>query len=286
MSVTRYFYKKLEDGSMSETPTHLGAKAEYVTIQPAEGEELLNAQSEFERMWQMDTQLENKIDTEITDRKNAITEEATARQNADATLQTNINAEAEARAAAIKAEQEARDEEDGKILEALATEITDRQTAINNAIRTLDEDLQGQIDTNKANINTNTSNININATAISNNTTAIAKNTSSIEALKEVLLYTSDAEASVITEDTVLNLSEASYSYILIYCEYNGKRMPVYQVLADGASSEVIYHSLTEDGICYIGMNMLVSENTLAISNIINSNDTAEFKILNIYGCV
>lgn len=271
MSVTRYFYKKLEDGSMSETPTHLGAKAEYVTIKPAEGEELLNAQSEFQRMWQMDTYLENKIDTEITDRKNAITEEATARQNADNTLQDNINAEAEAR-----------DEEDGKILEALATEIADRQTAI----RTLDEDLQGQIDTNKANINTNTSNININATAISNNTAAIAKNTSSIETLKEVLLYASDAETSVITEDTVLNLSEASYTYILIYCEYNGKRMPVYQVLADGASSEVVYHSLTEDGICYIGMNMLVSENTLAISNIINSNDTAEFKILNIYGCV
>ena len=87
MSVTRYFYKKLEDGSMSETPTHLGAKAEYVTIQPAEGEELLNAQSEFERMWQMDTHLENKIDTEITDRKNAITEEATTRQNAAATLE-------------------------------------------------------------------------------------------------------------------------------------------------------------------------------------------------------
>ena len=82
MSVTRYFYKKLEDGSMSKTPTHLGAKAEYVTIRPAEGEELLNAQSEFQRMWQMDTYLENKIDTEITDRKNAITEEVTARQTA------------------------------------------------------------------------------------------------------------------------------------------------------------------------------------------------------------
>ena len=297
MSVTRYFYKKLEDGSMSETPTHLGAKAEYVTIKPAEGEELLNAQSEFQRMWQMDTYLENKINTEITDRKNAITEEATARQNADATLQTNINAEAEARAAAVKAEQEAREaavtaEQEAReadindVLQALATEVTDRQTAINSAIRILDEDLQEQIDTNKANINTNTSNININATAISNNTTAIAKNASSIEALKEVLLYTSDTEVSVITEDTVLNLSEASYTYILIYCEYNGKRMPVYQVLADGASSEVIYHSLTEDGVCYIGMNMLVSENTLAISNIINSNDTAEFKILNIYGCV
>ena len=82
MSVTRYFYEKLEDGSMSETPTHLGAKAEYVTIKPAEGEELLNAQSEFQRMWQMDTYLENKIDTEITDRKNAIAKEVTDRNDA------------------------------------------------------------------------------------------------------------------------------------------------------------------------------------------------------------
>lgn len=267
MSVTRYFYKKLEDGSMSETPTHLGAKAEYVTIQPAEGEELLNAQSEFQRMWQMDTYLENKIDTEITDRKNAITEEATARQNADNTLQANINTEAEAREAAVKAEreareaaitaeQEAREKDINDVLLALATEVTDRDNAISEAIEELN--LPNQLD-------------------------GLADD---ITALEEKLLYTAGADAVAITEDTVLNLSEETYKYILIYCEYNGKRMPIYQVLADGASSEVIYHSLTEDGVCYIGMNMLVSENTLAISNIINSNDTAEFKILNIYGCV
>jgi hypothetical protein len=107
-----------------------------------------------------------------------------------------------------------------------------------------------------------------------------------IVALEEKRLYTAGADVVAITEDTTLNLSEETYKYILIYCEYNGKRMPVYQVLADGASSEVIYHSLTDDGVCYIGMNMLVSKNTLAISNVINSNDTAEFKILNIYGCV
>lgn len=282
MSVTRYFYKKLEDGSMSKTPTHLGAKAEYVTIRPAEGEELLNAQSEFERMWQMDTYLENKIDTEIIDRKNAIAEEATERQNADDILQENITAEAEARAAAIEAEQEARTtaitteqearkEEDGKILKALAAEATDRQTAINTAIA--DE----VVNRNKAISDT------IKGLNLPNRFNELADD---IVALEEKLLYTADANTVAITEDTVLNLSEETYKYILIYCEYNGKRMPVYQVLADGSSSEVIYHSLTENGVCYIGMNMLVSENTLAISNIINSNDTAEFKILNIYGCV
>lgn len=282
MSVTRYFYKKLEDGSMSETPTHLGAKAEYVTIKPAEGEELLNAQSEFERMWQMDTHLENKIDTEITDRKNAITEEATARQNADATLQTNINAEAEAREAAVKAEreareaaitaeQEAREKDINDVLLALATEVTDRQTAINTAITKEITDRDNAISEAIEELN------------LPNQLDGLADD---IAALEEKLLYTAGTDAVAITEDTVLNLSEETYKYILIYCEYNGKRMPVYQVLADGASSEVIYHSLTEDGVCYIGMNMLVSENTLAISNIINSNDTAEFKILNIYGCV
>lgn len=282
MSVTRYFYKKLEDGSMSETPTHLGAKAEYVTIQPAEGEELLNAQSEFQRMWQMDTYLENKIDTEITDRKNAITEEATARKNADNTLQANINTEAEAREAAVKAEreareaaitaeQEAREKDINDVLLALATEVTDRQTAINTAITKEITDRDNAISEAIEELN------------LPNQLDGLADD---IAALEEKLLYTAGTDAVAITEDTVLNLSEETYKYILIYCEYNGKRMPVYQVLADGASSEVIYHSLTEDGVCYIGMNMLVSENTLAISNIINSNDTAEFKILNIYGCV
>ena len=256
MSVTRYFYKKLEDGSMSKTPTHLGAKAEYITIRPAEGEELLNAQSEFERMWQMDAYLENKIDTEITDRKNAITEEAIARQNADNTLQGNIAAEAEARDAAVKTERQAREAAINNVLKALADEIVNRNNAISNTIEEL------------------------------NLPDRFNKLADDITALEEKLLYTADADTVAITEDTVLNLSEETYKYILIYCEYNGKRMPVYQVLADGASSEVIYHSLTEDGVCYISMNMLVSENTLAISNIINSNDTAEFKILNIYGCV
>lgn len=269
MAVSRYFYKKLDDGNMSSEPTYLGAKAEHVTIKPASGEELLNAQSEFERMWQVDTDLNDKIDKEIKDREQAITDEAALRSNADTILQNNIDAETEARSkadqaeseartAAIAAEKEARQEE---IANAIADEVVNRNVAIGE----LDVDLQGQID---------------------DLSTAIATNTSAIETLKEVLLYAADTEVAAITEDTILNLSEATYTYILIYCEYNGKRMPVYQVLADGASSEIIYHSLTDEGICYIGMNMLVSENTLAISNIVNSKSDAEFKILNIYGCV
>lgn len=275
MAVSRYFYKKLENGSMSSEPTHLGAKAEHVTIQPAIGEELLNAQSEFERMWQVDTDLNNKIDKEITDREQAITNEAAARSNADTILQNNIDAEAEARTnadkaefeartAAIAAEEQAREDKDNTILEALSQEIADRQNKINEAIG------QEVSDRN---------------TAI-NDAIAALDLKNQFDALKEKLLYTADTEAAAITEDIVLNLSEAVYTYILIYCEYNGKRMPVYQVLADGAGSEIVYHSLTEDGICYVGMNILVSENTLAISNVINSNVTAEFKILNIYGCV
>lgn len=230
MSVTRYFYEKLEDGSMSETPTHLGAKAEYVTIKPAEGEELLNAQSEFQRMWQMDTYLENKIDTEITDRKNAITEEVTARQNADVTLQTNINAEAEAREAAVKAEREAReaaitaeqkarDEEDDKILEALATEITDRQTAIDTAIA--DE----IVNRNKA---------------ISDTVQPVEKKVDDLQTItlalsqftREYIMYQNEKSENFDINNNTFKLLEHpdNFRYFHIDCEYNGKQVPTIKI--------------------------------------------------------
>jgi Skp family chaperone for outer membrane proteins len=232
--------KSLDDGS--EIPANIGAKAVHVTVDTIKNKTYENLQDALQQL-----------------------------VNADNQLQTNIDNEVEAREAAITAEQEAREKDINDVLLALATEVTDRQTAINTAITKEITDRDNAISEAIEELN------------LPNQFDGLADD---IAALEEKLLYTASADAVAITEDTVLNLSEETYKYILIYCEYNGKRMPVYQVLADGASSEVIYHSLTEDGVCYIGMNMLVSENTLAISNIINSNDTAEFKILNIYGCV
>lgn len=208
MSVTRYFYKKLEDGSMSETPTHLGAKAEYVTIKPAEGEELLNAQSEFQRMWQMDTYLENKIDTEITDRKNAIAEEATARQNADNTLQANINTEAEAREAAIN-----------DVLLALATEVTDRQTAINTAIA---EEV-----TNRNQ-------------AIADTVQPIEKNVDDLQTItltlsqftSEYIMYQNENSENFDINNNIFKLLSHpdNFRYFHIDCEYNGKQVPTIKI--------------------------------------------------------
>lgn len=292
MSVTRYFYKKLEDGSMSETPTHLGAKAEYVTIKPAEGEELLNAQSEFERMWQMDTHLENKIDTEITDRKNAITEEATARQNADNTLQTNINTEAEARAAAVKAEQEAReaaisaeqkarDEEDDKILEALATEVTDRQTAIDTAIATevtnrnnAISDAIGDLADDLAQIETNTTDI--------------------YNLQKRVLLDTEQvitSEGAITLKEDVTNLHSME-----IEISYNGNNVGYYSIKP--GTTSLTFTSLSSTGFKNSSVTFTTSESTLTVipnaSMSIDAEGTivmqeglledTEFKILNIYG--
>lgn len=175
---------------------------------------------------------------------------------------------------------------EGKVYEnvqdALQQLINTDSTLQNNIQQLVDADntLQDNIDTEKTDRQTAIS------TAITKEITDRDNAISNAIAALEKPLYTASADAVAITEGTELNLSEETYKYILIYCEYNGKRMPVYQVLADGASSEIVYHSLTEDGICYIGMNMLVSENTLKISKIFNSNSTAEFKILNIYGCV
>lgn len=260
MAVSRYFYKKLANGKMSPNPTYLGAKAEYVTIEPASGEELLDAQSEFERMWQMDTQLNQRLTDEIKNRVDADLAEKKTREEAD-------TAEANARTKAVEDEAKIREEADTKITGNLTKEIDDRKAAINKEVNDRNDAIENAID----------------KLDLTNQLNGLADD---IAALEEKLLYTAAEDETAIVENRILNLEVKTYKYILIYCEYNGKRMPVYQVLADGKSSEIIYHSLGESGICYIKMDMSVANNQLTISNIVNSSDTAEFKILNIYGCV
>lgn len=85
-----------------------------------------------------DTTLQNNINTEATSRSNAdttlqnnINAEATARTNADTTLQNNINAEATARANAVSAEATARTNADNAEATARANADTTLQNNIN-----------------------------------------------------------------------------------------------------------------------------------------------------------
>ena len=290
--VTRFFYLKQANGELSETPTHLGAKAENVTIQPAEGEALLNAQSEFERMWQMDTYLENKINTEITDRKQAISDEETARNNADNALQTNINNEAAARAnadtaeqnareAAIaaeqkarddadKAEQKAREDADKAEEEARKKAVQDLADALEKAVGDLAADIEGAIDSARETANGM-------VTELDNDLQA------QIDSLEEIALV---EEEQLITEETNVPFveTEKAYKYILLNCSYNGNRLPVQKVLADGESTELVFYSVGEEELLYYSLKATVAEGGLGITDM-KANSEAEFKILSIYGC-
>lgn len=268
MSVTRFFYVKQPDGSMPENPTEIGAKASNVTIVPPSGEGLLDAQSEFARMWQVDIDLNNKISTEILDRQ----KDVESLTGAIATEVSTRMSQYDELISKIADETEARDKADDVITDTIVQEIVDRQ----NAIRVLDEDLQGQIDSHTANITKNTGDI-------ATNVSAISKNAADIQALKGRVLYAAEAETEAITEDITLDLVESECTYVLINCEYNGKRMPACRVLTDGVNTELVLHSLTDEGISYIGMEASVSENQLTISNIVN-NDELTFKVLNVYG--
>ena len=297
--VTRFFYLKQANGEMSETPTHLGAKAENVTIQPAEGEALLNAQSEFERMWQVDSDLDDKIDKEIEDREQAIIDEATARSNADNALQTNIYNEAEARAnadtaeknareAAIAAEQKARDDADKaeqKVREdadkaeeeARKKAVQDLADALEKAVGDLAADIEGAIDSARETANGM-------VTELDNDLQAqIDSLDTQVDALAEIALV---EEEQLITEETNVPFveTEKAYKYILVNCSYNGNRLPVQKILADGEPTELVFYSVGEEELLYYSLKATVAEGGLGITDM-KANSEAEFKILSIYGC-
>lgn len=99
-----------------------------------------------------DSTLQSNIDAEASARASAVSSEASTRQSADQTLQSNIDSEVSARQAAVSAEQSAREAGDASLQSqidaldsgssaGLAQEISDRQAA--------DAVLQSAIDTEK-----------------------------------------------------------------------------------------------------------------------------------------
>lgn len=92
-----------EDASLYQQYTDAvqGAIAEAnADIQAEENARIAAVNAEATARANADTTLQNNIDAEATARANAITAEVTARQNADNTLQGNINSEASTRASA------------------------------------------------------------------------------------------------------------------------------------------------------------------------------------------
>lgn len=92
--------------------------------------------------------LDNKIDTEIQDRKNAITEEAQTRAQADTTLDSKINTEIQDRIAAVSGEKSARESADSTLDTKINTETQKREdadTALTNSINTLNTTLTNNI---------------------------------------------------------------------------------------------------------------------------------------------
>ena len=235
MAVTRYMTVKSSKGETISAD--LGAKAKYVTIQSAEGGALLNAQSEFERMWQVDSDLDDKIDKEIADREQAILDEEKVRKKAVQDL-------ADALEKAV-----------GDLAADIEGAIDSARETANGMVTELDNDLQAQIDS----LNTQ------------------------VDALEEIVLV---EEEQLITEETNVPFveTEKAYKYILLNCSYNGNRLPVQKVLADGEPTELVFYSVGEEELLYYSLKATVAEGGLGITDM-KANSEAEFKILSIYGC-
>jgi hypothetical protein len=76
-----------------------------------------------------DTILQNNINTEISARQQAVTNEATTRSNADAALQTNINTEVSARQQAVTNEATTRSNADVALQTAIDAEVSTRSSS-------------------------------------------------------------------------------------------------------------------------------------------------------------